>query len=85
MTIDRRTALSGLAAGTLSLLVPIPLHAQTGGTLDQVKQRGSLRVGVTQAPPWFSKDPKNGEWSTGLGVSLGKAMAAALNVKFEPV
>lgn len=85
MTIDRRTALSGLAAGTLSLLVPIPSRAQTGGTLDQVKQRGSLRVGVTQAPPWFSKDPKNGEWSTGLGVSLGKAMAAALNVKFEPV
>ena len=37
---------------------------------------GGLRVGVTQAPPWYSKDPKNGEWSTGLGVSMGKAMAA---------
>jgi polar amino acid transport system substrate-binding protein len=42
-------------------------------------------VGVTQAPPWYSKDPKNGEWASGVGVSMGKAMAAALGVKFEPV
>jgi polar amino acid transport system substrate-binding protein len=54
-------------------------------TLAQIKQRGALRVGVTQAPPWFSKDPKTGEWATGVGVSLGKAMAADLGVKFEPV
>ena len=59
--------------------------AQAGGTLEQIKQRGSLRVGVTQAPPWYSKDPKNGEWNSGVGVSMGKAMAAALGVKFEPV
>jgi polar amino acid transport system substrate-binding protein len=85
MTIDRRTTLSGLAAGALGLMVPLVANAQAGGTLDQVKQRGSLRVGVTQAPPWFSKDPKNGEWSSGVGVSLGKAMATALSVKFEPV
>lgn len=85
MTINRRTTLSSLAAGTLGLFVPLTTSAQTSGTLDQVKQRGSLRVGVTQAPPWFSKDPKNGEWSSGVGVSLGKAMAAALSVKFEPV
>jgi polar amino acid transport system substrate-binding protein len=52
------------------------LHlARPSGTLGRVKQRGTLRVGVTQAPPWFSKDPKTGEWSR-LGVSMGKAMAA---------
>ena len=54
-------------------------------TLAQIKQRGTLRVGVTQAPPWYSKDPKSGDWSSGVGVSLGKAMAAGLGVKFEPV
>ena len=70
-------ALAPLASGAF---------AQTaGGTLAQIKQRGSLRVGVTQAPPWYSKDPKSGEWNTGLGVSMGRAMAAALGVKFEPV
>src|SRR5215204_5830902 len=61
--------------------------AQTSSdnTLAQIKQRGSLRVGVTQAPPWYSKDPKSGDWASGVGVSLGKAMAEALGVKFEPV
>jgi polar amino acid transport system substrate-binding protein len=49
------------------------------------RRAGTLRVGVTQAPPWYSKDPKSGEWSSGLGVSMGKAMAGALGVKFEAV
>lgn len=85
MTIDRRTTLWGLAAGALGLLLPHGVRAQAGGTLEQIKQRSSLRVGVTQAPPWYSKDPKTGEWASGVGVSMGKAMAAALGVKFEPV
>lgn len=85
MTIDRRTTLSSLAAGAAALAFPALTRAQAGGTLDQVKQRGSLRVGVTQAPPWYSKDPKTGEWASGLGISMGKAMAQALNAKFEPV
>lgn len=81
MNVIRRHLLAALAA------VPFPFaaRAQAGGTLTAVKQRGSLRVGVTQAPPWYSKDPKSGEWATGVGVSLGKAMAASLGVKFEPV
>ena len=40
---------------------------------------------MTQAPPWYSKDPKSGDWASGVGVSLGKAMASDLGVKFEPV
>lgn len=85
MTITRRTTLSGLSASALSLIAPRGLLAQTSSTLDQIKQRGSFRVGVTQAPPWYSKDPKTGEWSSGLGVAMGRAMAATLGVKFEPV
>ena len=76
MSIDRRTTLSGLAAGILGLLLPPRVRAQGGGTLEQVKQRGTLRVGVTQAPPWYSKDPKTGQWSSGVGVSLGKISQA---------
>jgi polar amino acid transport system substrate-binding protein len=85
MSFTRRTALGGMTAATLATVLPGIAFAQAGGTLDQIKQRGSLRVGVTQAPPWYSKDPKNGEWNSGVGVSMGKAMAAALGVKFEPV
>jgi polar amino acid transport system substrate-binding protein len=79
MMIRRRHLLQALA------LSPLPAFAQAGGTLAAIKQRGTLRVGVTQAPPWYSKDPKSGEWTTGVGVSMGKAMAIALGVKFEPV
>lgn len=58
--------------------------AQEGSTWAAIKDRGSLRVGVTQAPPWFFKSPAASEW-TGLGSSVGKAMAKELGVKFEPV
>jgi polar amino acid transport system substrate-binding protein len=83
MTINRRSVLAvlGATAGVLSM----PLIARAQGTLDDVKKRGSLRIGVTQAPPWFSKDPKTGQWSSGLGVSMGKAMAETLGVKLEVV
>lgn len=76
----RRSVLALAAAAC----VPAAWAQAAGSTLAQVKQRGALRVGVTQAPPWFTKDPKTGDWA-GVGVSLGKAMAADLGVKFEPV
>ena len=82
MTIDRRSALAGLAAGAALLSFP---RAACAGTLETVKGRGTLLVGVTQAPPWFSKDPKSGEWTSGLGISMGKAMAQTLGVKMETV
>jgi polar amino acid transport system substrate-binding protein len=63
MTTDRRHLLHALAALPTALLLPSAARAQAGGTLAAVKQRGALRVGVTQAPPWYSKDPKSGEWS----------------------
>lgn len=85
MNITRRTALQDIAAAGLAIGLPGLALAQGSNTLQQIKGRGSLRVGVTQAPPWYSKDPKTGEWSSGLGVSMGKAMAASLNVKFEAV
>jgi polar amino acid transport system substrate-binding protein len=54
-------------------------------TLETIRESGVLRVGVTQAPPWYSKDIVSGEWTGGLGVSMGKAMAETLGVTFEPV
>ena len=86
MDIGRRAfnllALGALASGGGFV---VSAAAQAGGTLDEAKKRGTLRVGVTQAPPWYSKDPATGEWSAGVGVSVGKAMAQALGVKFEAV
>jgi polar amino acid transport system substrate-binding protein len=85
MSIHRRSFVHLLAGASLTIGFPHVGLAQATGTLDEVKKRGSLRVGVTQAPPWYSKNPTTGEWTTGVGVSLGKAMAATLGVRFEPV
>jgi polar amino acid transport system substrate-binding protein len=82
MTITRRSTIAGLAGASF---LGLPFAARAGGTLEAVKKRGTLRVGVTQAPPWFSKDPKTGDWSTGLGVFFGKAMATKLGAKMETV
>ena len=81
-TPTRRLALS-LAAGALAL-VPLAASAQDGSTWDEIEARGALRVGVTQAPPWFYKGPSDDEW-TGLGAAMGKDMADKLGVAFEPV
>ena len=80
--ITRRSIVAGLAG---SALLGLPVAARAEGTLEATKKRGTFRVGVTQAPPWFSKDPKSGEWTSGLGISMGKAMAQALGVKMETV
>ena len=83
MTINRRKVLAGTAWGLAAAALPmLPAYA---GTIEETKKRGTFRVGVTQAPPWFSKDPKTGQWSSGLGISMGKAMADALGAKLETV
>ena len=56
---------AGLAG---SALLGLPTAARAEGTLEATNKRGTFRVGVTQAPPWFSKNPKSGEWTSGLGI-----------------
>jgi polar amino acid transport system substrate-binding protein len=83
MTINRRNflALSGAIAGSLAAG---PLWAQDPSTLDRVKASKKLRIGVTSAEPWFFKDPMSGTW-TGVGISMGKQLAADLGVEMVPV
>lgn len=74
-----------LAATLAVAMIGAGTSALAQGTMDKVKESGVLRVGVTQAPPWYSKDIVSGEWTGGLGVSMGRAMAETLGVAFEPV
>lgn len=60
------------------------IAAQAQDLAKDIKQRGMLRVGAAQAEPWFYKDPATQAWS-GVGVSLGQALADALGVKMELV
>lgn len=80
----RRFTTFTAAAAVMMMGVGVTAQAQDS-TMDQVLENNVLRVGVTQAPPWYSKDPVVGEWTGGLGISMGQAMAEDLGVEFEPV
>ena len=83
MNTFRRTAL--LAAATLlSGALALPAAAQTGSTMQEIKQRKVLRVGAAPGDPWFYKDPITEKWS-GVGVMLGEQMARDLGVQMTLV
>ena len=64
-------------------LAAAPVTAQEQSTWDQIKETGKLRMGVLQAPPWFSKNPATGDWESGLGVTIGQNMADVLGAELE--
>lgn len=78
------TAWLAAIAATLTLGLS-PAMAQDQSTWDQIKTTGKLRMGVLQAPPWWSKNPATGEWDSGLAVTIGQNMAAVLGVELESV
>ena len=73
------------AAVTCAALATSAAHA---GTLDDLKKRGELRCGVTQALAGFSVADDKGRW-TGLDVDYCRALASAIfhdpeKVTFRP-
>jgi polar amino acid transport system substrate-binding protein len=68
----------------LFLAAANPAAAQEKSTWQAIKERGSIRVGATQAEPWYFKDPRSGEWS-GLAISVAKELAKVMNVKLDVV
>ena len=76
------TLCAALATMVLALVQVTAANAQTASTWDAIQERGTLRIGVTQSPPWYFKDAASGEW-TGVGVSMGTAMAEVLGADLE--
>ena len=62
-----------------------PTVAADKSTWDQIKETKKLRMGVIQAPPWWSKSPTTGKWDSGLGITLGQNMAKVLGAELETV
>lgn len=81
----RKTASWMAAIATAATISALPAAAQEMSTWDQIQDTGVLRIGVTQAPPWFSKNPATGEWDSGLGITIGQNMADTLGVDLEVV
>jgi polar amino acid transport system substrate-binding protein len=66
-------------------LAPKLAFASEGPTLDAIKERGSLRIGVFNGTaPYYHKDLATGEWD-GFCVSMGKDFAEYLGVKLDLV
>jgi len=77
-------ALAALACSKGEQQAPKAQPAQSGGTLDQVVQRGVLRVGFSTFVPWAMQD-KKGEF-IGYEIDVANRLAKDLGVKaqFEP-
>ena len=81
MKISRFSLLALALAGITS--------AHAGKTIDTIKQRDQISIGISSGVPGFSAADSKGQW-TGLDVDVGKAIAAALlgdasKVKWVPL
>jgi polar amino acid transport system substrate-binding protein len=74
----RTNRLLPLLVAAISLATLAPASA---GTLQQVLSRGSLRVGITLAPPWAIRD-EAGEY-VGFEVDIARKLAADMDVAVE--
>ena len=77
------------AASMLALTLALGFetaHAQQApdARVADLVQAGKVRVGIGLAPVIATKDPATGELR-GTGIDLGRALAARIGVKFEPV
>ena len=80
MSFRAAATLFALALGALA----VSGIAAAQSTMQQIKQKGELRIGVTPGEPWFFKDPGSGAWS-GIGYAMGQQVAKDLGVKLVPV
>lgn len=64
---------TNIAASLLVVATLFTSAAHAGPTLDKIKQRGAIKVGVGTSPGFFSPDD-NGKWQ-GFFVEFGRALA----------
>ncbi|SHI69243.1 amino acid ABC transporter substrate-binding protein, PAAT family (TC 3.A.1.3.-) [Roseomonas rosea] len=81
----RRAILGGGAVVLAAAPLAAPAVAQgAGNTLQAIRDRGELRVGVAPGEPWFFRDQRSEQWH-GIGWGVAVAIARELNVKPVPV
>ena len=71
-----RRHLKGAAAAALIAAAMLPMAAHAGPTLDKIKERGVIKVGVGTTPGFFTPD-SNGRWQ-GFFVDFGRALAVTV-------
>jgi polar amino acid transport system substrate-binding protein len=86
-SISRRAIFGMGAAGGAAIVATAGSSAQAQvqpGTLQHIRDRGELRVGVAPGEPWFYKDQRSDQWY-GIGWGVAVALARDLGVKPVPV
>lgn len=78
------TALSASAALGATAAATKVAHAQAGSTLDEVKKRGTVRVGVRTEVPGFGIVDDSGK-TVGFDIDIAGEIATRLGVKIELV
>lgn len=73
-----RSALAGLAAAALSI------SAASADLIKEIQDRGVLKVGMAESPPWQSPNPASGVYE-GFNVDLANRVAEIMGVKLEIV
>jgi polar amino acid transport system substrate-binding protein len=83
---SHRRAILGGGAAMLAAAPAAPALAQAAGgnTLQAIRDRGELRVGVAPGEPWFFRDQRTNQWA-GIGWGVAVALARELNVRPVPV
>jgi ABC-type amino acid transport substrate-binding protein len=71
-----------LSAAAISLAMTGVATAQ--GKIQEIKDRGTIRVAFAESIPMQFKDPKTNEWK-GYNVDMAKALAEVLEVELEQI
>lgn len=82
--ITKVKAIAAVAAVSAATLVQPAMAQERENLWSDVQQRGTLRVGVAEAPPLLVRDPKTGDWS-GYFLDVMDGFAASIDVEIEVV
>ncbi|WP_166418341.1 substrate-binding periplasmic protein [Cochlodiniinecator piscidefendens] len=85
MSIITKMKVLAASASVAVAALAVPAQSQERETLwTDVQERGTLRVGVAEAPPLMVRDPLTGEWS-GYFLDVMEGFAGAIDVEVEVV
>ena len=67
-----------------ALAAALATEAAAQGLIDEIRDRGTLRIGVAEGPPYQDPDPMTGDY-VGLNIDLAEEVAGILGVELEVV
>jgi len=84
----KETAMTDLSIwaqrGLLAMVVTLTAGVASADAIQEIKDRGTLRIGVAEGPPYQYPDPISGEW-VGMNIDLANQVADIMGVELEIV